>query len=67
MSQTTIWRMRVMYWITKATNTPSEYVIRIAFPLQQWLHKRDSLLRHSYSKLPVADFRILFKMFIKNK
>jgi len=32
----TIWRMRVACWITKATNTHSEYVILIAFPLQQW-------------------------------
>ena len=31
----------------KATNTPSECVIRIAFALQQWLHKRAPLLRHS--------------------
>jgi hypothetical protein len=26
-------------WITKATNTHSEYVILIAFPRQQWLHE----------------------------
>jgi hypothetical protein len=25
---------------TKATNTPSEYVILNGFPLQQWLHGR---------------------------
>ena len=30
------------YWITKATNRLSEYVIRIAFPLQQWLHELKS-------------------------
>ena len=36
-------------WIPKATNTPSEYVIFIAFPLQQWLHERTSTLRHTYS------------------
>jgi hypothetical protein len=33
--QMTIWRMRIACWITKATNTYSEYVIFIAFPLQQ--------------------------------
>jgi hypothetical protein len=28
----TIWRMRIAYWVPKATNTLSEYVIPIAFP-----------------------------------
>jgi hypothetical protein len=41
-TQMTIWRMRL-----KATNTHLEYVIHIAFPLQQWLHERASLLRYS--------------------
>jgi len=27
-------------WIAKATNTHSEYVIIIAFPLQRWLNER---------------------------
>jgi hypothetical protein len=31
--QTTIWRKRIAFWITKATNTHSEYVIFVAFPL----------------------------------
>jgi len=43
--QMTIWRMRSSRWITKATNTPSEYVILIAFPRQQWLRERVSELR----------------------
>jgi len=34
-SEMTIWRMRIACWITKATNTHSEYVILIAFRLQQ--------------------------------
>jgi len=34
--------------ITKATNTYSEYVILIAFPLQQWLYERVSVLRYTY-------------------
>jgi hypothetical protein len=37
MSQMTTLCMRFAYWIPKATNTHSEYVILIAFPLQQWL------------------------------
>jgi len=34
---TTVWRMRITYWIPKAThtNTQAEYVVLIAFPLQQ--------------------------------
>ena len=41
-------RMRIACWITKATNTHSEYVILIAFPLQQWLHERASMSRYTY-------------------
>ena len=44
----TIWRMRIACWIPKATNTHSEYALVIAFPLQQWLHERDSILRYKY-------------------
>jgi len=42
------WRMRIACWIVKATNTHLEYVIIIAFPLQQWLHERASMLRCTY-------------------
>jgi hypothetical protein len=40
----------------KATNTHSEYVIRIAFPLQQWLHERASMLRYTYIACFVMNF-----------
>jgi len=43
--QMTIRRILIACWIPKATNTHSQYVILIAFPLQQWLHDRASLLR----------------------
>ena len=36
--QMTIWRMRIACWLSKATDTHLQYVILIAFPLQQWLH-----------------------------
>ena len=49
----TKWRMCIACWIPKATDTYSEYVIFIAFPLQQWLHDRPSMLRHTYSTLSV--------------
>jgi len=38
--------------ITKATNTHSEYVKIIAFPMQQWFRERASILRE-IRKLPV--------------
>ena len=37
--QMTIWRMCIACWITKATNTNSEYAILIAFPQKKWLHE----------------------------
>jgi hypothetical protein len=45
--QQTIWRMRIACWIPMATNTRLEYVIIIAFPLQQWLPERASMLRYT--------------------
>ena len=33
-------RMRFAWWITKATDTHTEYVILIAFPRQKWLRER---------------------------
>jgi len=33
----------------KATNTHSEYVIFIAFSLQQWLYKRPSVISYTYT------------------
>jgi len=46
--QMTIWHMRIACWIPKATNTHTSCVILIAFPLQQWLHERASMLRLTY-------------------
>jgi len=41
--------MHIACWITKATNTNSEYVIFIAFPLQQWSGECVSMLRYTYT------------------
>jgi len=30
----TVWHMYIAFWIPKATNTHSEYLILISFPLQ---------------------------------
>jgi hypothetical protein len=38
-------RMRFACWITKATDTHSEYVILTVFSRQQWLRERASMLR----------------------
>jgi len=46
--QMTIWRMRIVCCIPKATSTHSNYVTLIAFPLQQWLYERASLLLYTY-------------------
>jgi len=45
----TIQRMCIACWIAEATDTDSEYDTLIAFPLQQWLYGRASVL----SVLPV--------------
>jgi hypothetical protein len=41
-------RMRLACWITEATDTHSECVILIAFPQQQWLRERASVLPYTY-------------------
>ena len=46
-AQMTIWSLRFVCLINKATNTHSEYVLVIAFPQQQWLRERASMLRYT--------------------
>jgi hypothetical protein len=53
--------MRIAYWITKATETHSEYAVLTVFPRQQWLRERASVLRlylhcMSCSPSPKVDF-----------
>jgi len=40
--------MHIACWMTRATDTHSEYVILIAFQRQQWLRERASVLCHMY-------------------
>jgi len=54
----TIWGMRISYWITKATDTNSEYVILIALPRQQPLRKRSLMLR-SYARCMYGSWTLL--------
>ena len=45
-SQMPIWHMRIACWTPEATSTHSEYVILIAFPMQQCLHESALMLRY---------------------
>jgi hypothetical protein len=49
--QVAIWRIAV--WIPNATNTHSQYVILIVFPLQQSLQQSTSNLPYTYRSLLV--------------
>ena len=42
-------RMRTACWIPKATKTHTGCAIHIAFPQQQWLNDRASMLRYIYN------------------
>jgi hypothetical protein len=44
----TKWRMHIACWIPKAANTPSQYVILTAVPLQLWLYERVLTLPDKY-------------------
>jgi hypothetical protein len=44
-----ICRMCFACWINKATDTHLSYVIVTAFPRQQWLRERASILRYRYT------------------
>jgi hypothetical protein len=46
--QMTIWRMRILCWMTKVIDTQSEYVIFTAFLLQQRLRESTSMLLYNY-------------------
>jgi hypothetical protein len=59
--QMTIWRERIACWIAKTTNTQSEYVVIIAFLLQQRLQERASVLRCTYTACLVNNNLVLKK------
>ena len=44
---------RIACWITKATFTHLEYVIKVAFPLQIWLKESLRMLRYTVCPLAV--------------
>jgi hypothetical protein len=55
-------RTPIACWITKATDTRSEYAIVIASPQQQWLRERPSMLRLHYI-VCLVDVKFDFKTF----
>jgi hypothetical protein len=58
--QMTVWRMRNSSWIPETTSTHSEYVVLIAFPLQQRLRECASMLRYTYISCLVLHLVLLF-------
>jgi len=56
-NQMRIWRMRIAYWLPKATNlrlqTQSECVILIASPLRQWLQEGAYLIFCAHIVCPI--------------
>ena len=60
--QMTIWCMCISYWIPKATHSHSQYVILIAFPLQQWLHERASILQVHYLSCSILTYILTYSM-----
>ena len=59
----TIGRMSFACWITKATDSHSEYAIIIALPLQQWLHERTSTSRYTHiACVANSDYNFAFSL-----
>jgi len=54
--------MRSACWIPKATNTHSQYAIVIAFPLQQYLQERASILRFTYIACVFIQSRLMMTL-----
>ena len=63
-SQMTAGHQRFSRCIPISTKTYSQYAIIIAFPLQQWLHERASMLRYTYIAC-IVEFNL--KIIVKNK
>jgi hypothetical protein len=61
--QATDCNMGHAHCIFKVTNTHSEYVTLTAFPLQQWLHERASVLSYSILSLLLKIWKQLHKLY----
>ena len=58
--QMTIWRVGITCWIPKATDIHLKYVLLIAFPPQQRLHERASMLRYTYIACLVCSYLLTY-------
>jgi len=56
--QIIIWRTLFAAWVTKATDTSSEYVMFIGFLRQKWLRESSSII-HTYTACPVFISRLV--------
>ena len=61
-TQITVWRVRIACWVTKATNTQSEYAILVAFPRQHRFHESASVLRYTHIDRPAVYFQPTFNL-----
>ena len=43
----TVWRLRIACWITKATNTQSQYILRFAFSTATMVARRTSTVGYT--------------------
>ena len=57
----TIQRMRIACWIPRTTNTNTDCVTLIAFPLQQLLHECHLMLRYIYTACLVLFFAVALR------
>jgi hypothetical protein len=57
-------RMLIPWRITKATNTHSEYVMLIAFPVERWLIERVSVLRCTCTVC--HDHKLSYENYVEN-
>ena len=60
--QMTIWRMRLVCWITKATNGHSEYVILTAFLRHQSMNGHTSILCYTYIVCLVYTWNFMIRL-----
>jgi hypothetical protein len=61
-----LWRMRIACWITKATDTHSEYVNLIVFPRQELLKPTDITVAFLRTFDKILSYRALKTPFLLN-
>jgi hypothetical protein len=59
--QMTIWRMRIACRIPMLANKHTGCIDLIAFPQQQWLYERASMLRYTYEGNSIRKLQIVIE------